>query len=60
MDHLQILPTLPPAICIELIAVYHNIFCVLYFRELNDQQSRVKVGFVTYSNHLHFYNIKVG
>ncbi|XP_031561696.1 protein transport protein Sec24C-like isoform X2 [Actinia tenebrosa] len=27
-------------------------------KEYNDEQSRIKVGFVTYSNHLHFYNIK--
>lgn len=31
-------------------------FC---FRDAEDVESEIRVGFVTYSNALHFYNIKV-
>jgi hypothetical protein len=31
----------------------------LCFRDAEDVESEIRVGFVTYSNTLHFYNIKV-
>ena len=34
-------------------------FLFLLYREHGQEASSVRVGFVTYSNHLHFYNVKV-
>ena len=35
------------------------VFC-FFFREFGQEMSAIRVGFVTYSTALHFYNVKVG
>ena len=60
----EVLDVLPKWVFLLLISEldyqeFTHFFLFLLYREHGQEASSVRVGFVTYSNHLHFYNVKV-